>query len=477
MFPATAIFGSLREYVFVGLGGVALLIYGLRGRREGDEPHCRKCSYNLTGLTSPRCPECGSSVAPNGVLYGVYRPRWRMLVYGALPLALGVWMLGGVGYQNARTIDLRRCYPVGWLMRDLLRGDRLSFYELTRRERNGELSSAELKRFMDLALSEHENSSTSIQRSTWVNLLTRWDVEGRLTDEQSTRFHEGFEDVRVNFRGPLPLKVRSGGSLRLPLVHEVHDPYPIRLVGAHVRVGGEVLAVVWSSTFWRNAGQARFHDLPTEIFNRSFGGAVLIPRVDLGPGNYSLTYYGRYEVYHPRGSDNDVTNHAWTEEKTVTGSLEVLPAFDPSQIRLLSDPLLEAKLRKAVTLEQVEHHSRPDGPGIIFLRFGVRTPLPVDMASAHRGHQPRPQQVYTPLPVDLACAVILRLPEGETRLGTVLWTKHDGPLFCEFVCPALRDVDEVTVILRPDPQAARDAWDISEIWGGELVFDGVRVHH
>jgi hypothetical protein len=33
--------------------------------RPGIPPgHCRKCGYNLTGNTSGRCPECGTSVPP-----------------------------------------------------------------------------------------------------------------------------------------------------------------------------------------------------------------------------------------------------------------------------------------------------------------------------------------------------------------------------------------------------------------------------
>ena len=49
------------------LGCVAVLIYDHfvrktslhRKRRERNK--CETCGYNLTGLTEPRCPECGSA--------------------------------------------------------------------------------------------------------------------------------------------------------------------------------------------------------------------------------------------------------------------------------------------------------------------------------------------------------------------------------------------------------------------------------
>jgi predicted amidophosphoribosyltransferase len=28
-------------------------------------PICRRCAYNLTGLSEPRCPECGTSFDPH----------------------------------------------------------------------------------------------------------------------------------------------------------------------------------------------------------------------------------------------------------------------------------------------------------------------------------------------------------------------------------------------------------------------------
>jgi len=49
-------------FLHLKLFGVPALL-PLRGKllrlREGDEPRCGKCEYNLTGLPGNRCPECG----------------------------------------------------------------------------------------------------------------------------------------------------------------------------------------------------------------------------------------------------------------------------------------------------------------------------------------------------------------------------------------------------------------------------------
>ena len=64
--------------------GAVLLTFGLRGHKVDDFPYCRKCRYNLTGLTSERCPECGSLTAEVGVIVGRRRRQPRLIVAGLL---------------------------------------------------------------------------------------------------------------------------------------------------------------------------------------------------------------------------------------------------------------------------------------------------------------------------------------------------------------------------------------------------------
>ncbi len=45
----------------------SIYIYGALVWRFRDDPgFCINCGYNLTGLTEPRCPECGQPFEPEG---------------------------------------------------------------------------------------------------------------------------------------------------------------------------------------------------------------------------------------------------------------------------------------------------------------------------------------------------------------------------------------------------------------------------
>lgn len=65
----SGLFGGWR-FPLIALGCIAIFIYTLHaiGRRDSlkfrflAEPHCRNCSYNLTGNISGICPECGTPI-------------------------------------------------------------------------------------------------------------------------------------------------------------------------------------------------------------------------------------------------------------------------------------------------------------------------------------------------------------------------------------------------------------------------------
>lgn len=74
-------FGLLLMSLLLGL---ILVVIGARGKRVRSVSYCRKCDCNLTGLTSERCPECGTPVTPRTVVYGgAHRQNWRMVALGA----------------------------------------------------------------------------------------------------------------------------------------------------------------------------------------------------------------------------------------------------------------------------------------------------------------------------------------------------------------------------------------------------------
>ncbi len=84
---------ALSFILFLGFlaGGLALLAVGLHVRRRGDTPHCADCGYNLTGLISNACPECGTAMAPGSIVRGEPYRRRRLAVAGVclLIVALG----------------------------------------------------------------------------------------------------------------------------------------------------------------------------------------------------------------------------------------------------------------------------------------------------------------------------------------------------------------------------------------------------
>src|ERR1043165_5496698 len=68
--------------IVAALTGVVLLWLGLRGRRTGDHPFCRRCGFDLFGKPddADNCSECGAAlIGPRSYLIGVrHRRPWAI---------------------------------------------------------------------------------------------------------------------------------------------------------------------------------------------------------------------------------------------------------------------------------------------------------------------------------------------------------------------------------------------------------------
>jgi hypothetical protein len=77
---------------------VALIWLGLRGHLLDDHPVCRKCRFDLVGLsTPPKCPECGLDLgAPGAVRQGNRRKRPWLIASGIAILLMCTAALAGL---------------------------------------------------------------------------------------------------------------------------------------------------------------------------------------------------------------------------------------------------------------------------------------------------------------------------------------------------------------------------------------------
>src|SRR5262249_13076045 len=124
------------------LGG-ALVMRGLRGRRRGDGQYCRRCSYDLAGLSSQRCPECGNELsAPGAVVVGRRSIRITPLAAGLLLLLVAAPVLVGTATSAFAPSDLWPWAPTELVLRSASAGSAAARAEALRRLRMKQLDTA-----------------------------------------------------------------------------------------------------------------------------------------------------------------------------------------------------------------------------------------------------------------------------------------------------------------------------------------------
>ncbi|MFW6061121.1 MAG: zinc ribbon domain-containing protein, partial [Phycisphaeraceae bacterium] len=146
-----ALFGLLT--VGLGMVGLALLLWGGRGRRVGDHPHCRACGFDLFGLAEDTtgCPECGHDLTrPRASVRGARQRRKGALAVGGMLVIVTSALVGLSTWHRTSKAAFYAKAPsiyLVWALPDPLARD-----ELSNRLNNGNLSAGMTKRVVDRAL-------------------------------------------------------------------------------------------------------------------------------------------------------------------------------------------------------------------------------------------------------------------------------------------------------------------------------------
>jgi hypothetical protein len=125
-----AIHGIFLYVLIIGiatlLAGAWLIRRGWLPRRRGQTPHCRTCNYILTGITTDRCPECGTTLGPQTTVIGERRRRPILGSLGLLLILLGVATTTATLTPRVRNIDWYKYRPTSWVIADLRSSDPLT---------------------------------------------------------------------------------------------------------------------------------------------------------------------------------------------------------------------------------------------------------------------------------------------------------------------------------------------------------------
>ncbi|MGD0140984.1 MAG: hypothetical protein ABSD28_19140 [Tepidisphaeraceae bacterium] len=433
------LFVTLLIVVFGVLGGS--LLYIGRRRRVGDEPHCRKCNYILRGLSSERCPECGSVLLPAAIVYGEPRRRWKTFLAGWLVLLLfGILIISG-GVDQLQNVDWYHYKPTYFVLRDLNSG-RLAeqhgaWTELMRRDADKSLSANTRDVMARFALARQANAAqpyNSLDTDT-INYLGRRCLSKDLPADQLTKFFEQSVKTKLMVRS----KVVAGDAVPYSVIHDGLGP---STGGFWTKMTSETVTIDGAKNEWSFGGSSE----SSGFGSGSFGTMAKCP----SPGKHELSATMRIEIFNGSMGGPGLSTLEYQSDRTMTGGFEVLASKPANLIQPIFDRKLAAAMKAAVTPQA--------------FRYSLKD------------HRFEGTIQFNNPPMSLACDVIARYGGKEHRVGEVTYHFPAGTGGYS-TSGSVPDPPPATVdvILRPSEQAAVDTVDIYSYWSQEIVFPNVPV--
>lgn len=457
--------------------GIVVFWLGWRGRRIDRAPTCRSCAFDLTGVLpdGKTCPECGAGLArPRAVRTGNRRRLWSVAAAGLLLTLTPLGILGLSAYTLLTGGSLVSYMPVPLLLAQASHGNETAVAEAG----------------TELLARLHANALSDAQAASIVDSILE------IQADPSAPWHESLGDIvettriasiidKQTFQRFLNQAIVLGIDTR-PAV-AVGDPVPIRVVKLQERIGSiSGLRAIFSFGAFQLGeteldlvhvpgfrGEPRNADArPNTVMFTAWGTASnmtsagaspqTVARATLHPpatGPHTLTVRYRVEgqEYVMGRSPAFGTDPSRSVQASVSlpirivpeqeRRLELIPASDELHTRLVRDV--------GVSLRVV---ARGPAEGMVYLSFD-----------------------FTRLPFALAHEVLLvqrgaELPIGHVvRNATTAAAPVGSGLFAIEVGVPVTEEHHVTVVLRPNPMLATGTVEITEMYGGEIVFDHVQI--
>ncbi len=446
---------------------IALLIWGLRGRRIDDHPLCRRCRYDLCGTASlpTVCPECGRALTKRrSVRIGHRRKRWVTVVIAGLMLAGSVGVGGLVGWQKGKDYDWNRAKPVWWLKRDASGDDparvQTALTEMLRRVNEESLWSGQVEDLVEMAL-DVQGDTTTPWMVEWGEIIEQAWTQGHVTDAQLERYlQQMVEDAytlrtrnRVRQGTGLPYQLRRNG-LRCAR----RSIFRMLLIRGPIEFAGQTGA----------GGNDLFRPSP------SGGGASgRTMKVEAEPGEYEFRMTLRALLMTPEEGEALAGKRAPGSNRRDVDAAKTLAEFTTTLVQNI-----EVAPPDVPVVELVEDEELADAVHASIISRGARIRLDwsamydvtVDMKIAA---QP---------PIDVAFDIFLRGHEDGEPVGSIAapgaaYSGRRSGSLSVYDLPELHPgVTRIDLTLRPSPELAeRQYGGFERIWGGDILIDDVPV--
>jgi hypothetical protein len=437
----------------VGVAGVLLVIFGLRGKRTGREPRCARCAYDLTGLTSDRCPECGVTIGPKTTRQGLWRRRTGCLLAGASLLILEVASVAVL----FRSMDLLARAPFSVVMLVAKLGESEAMLELSYRYNRHRLDEEELSDLAEAALVGQFESQPSVAQRLWSEILQQMHDAGQLNRQQRDRYYESVVD---GYAAETRERVAPGTTFPIALSRSLRNPHhnlDTVVTGWRVTYHGTVMT---GSNDWE------IPPVPTRL---EWNDPLLMPAaLRLEPGRYRLDLVVISALY---PGQSDLPDPLWTGETVLPLELEVVGTEAGGDVVVIDQPELAEDFRRA--LFQAGSYFNPAGfTSIVRWRSGGRGGVELRLMDV---------VLNDPVPVDASFRVALRARSAES-IGDAPAEQEIGYVICyagSATAYALLALDaheiqeqaasgDLAFSFIGDPDVARRTLNVYETWNGTV---------